>query len=162
MLLFASACRVVPIGLITSGDRLASRDRGEALFISGEAMHARFNFTDIEKHPLRDYLNSEFHARSPIPLSSPVLVSHLAFQHDALTAQDARENVLRLCQTSTCKFIENSTTHLMLDAGSFQMRWELHTEYSSYTFFCPLRVGEPLDPDTTALDAVFPLSLIHI
>ena len=119
-------------------------------------MHARFNFTDIKKHPLRDYLNSEFHARSPIPLSSPVLVSHLAFQHDPLTVQDERENVLRLCQTSTCKFIENSTTHLMLDAGSFQMRWELHTEYSSYTFFCPLRVSEPLDPDVTALDAVFP------
>jgi len=119
-------------------------------------MHARFNFADIEQHPLREHLNNEFHARSPIPLGSPALVSHLAFQHDGFTPQDERENVLRLCQISTCKFIENSATHLMLDAGIFQMRWELHTEYSSYTFFSPLVAGEPLHPDATALDAVFP------
>ena len=119
-------------------------------------MHARFNFADIEQHPLREHLNTEFHARSPIPLSKPALVSHLAFQHDGFTAPDERENVLRLCQTSACKFIENSATHLMFDAGNFQMRWELHTEYSSYTFFSPLVEGEPLHPDATALDAVFP------
>lgn len=119
-------------------------------------MHARFNFADIEEHPLREYLNNEFHARAPIPLTSPVLVSHLAFHHEGLPAPDERENVLRLCQTGTCRFIENSATHLMFDAGSFQMRWELHTEYSSYTFFRPLLVGEALHPDATALDSVFP------
>jgi uncharacterized membrane-anchored protein len=43
----------------------------------------------------------------------------------------------------------------MLDAGSFRMRWELHTEFSSYTFFRPLVAGEPA-PDTTAFDAVHP------
>jgi uncharacterized membrane-anchored protein len=119
-------------------------------------MHARFNFADIEEHPLRDYLNNEFHARAPIPLTSPVLVSHLAFHHEGLAALDERENVLRLCQTGACRFLENSASHLMFDAGNFQMRWELHTEYSSYTFFRPLVAGEPLHPDTTALDSVFP------
>lgn len=119
-------------------------------------MHARFNFSEIEEHPLRDHLNNEFHARAAIPVASPVLVSHLAFHHDGLTAQDERENVLRLCQTGACRFIENSATHLMFDAGNFQMRWELHTEYSSYTFFRPLVAGEALHPDATALDSVFP------
>ena len=119
-------------------------------------MHARFSFADIEEHPLREHLNNEFHARAPIPLTSPVLVSHLAFHHAGLPAPDERENVLRLCQTSACRFIENSATHLMFDAGNFQMRWELHTEYSSYTFFRPLVAGEPLHPDATALDSVFP------
>ncbi len=119
-------------------------------------MHARFNFAEIKQHPLRERLNNEFHARPPIHLNSPVLVSHLAFQHDEFNAQEERENVLRLCQTSACTFIENSATHLMFDAGNFRMRWESHTEYSSYTFFRPLTAGEPLHPDTTALDAVFP------
>ena len=119
-------------------------------------MHARFNLTDIEQHPLREYLNNEFHARTPVPLNNPSLISHLAFQHDGLSGQDERENVLRICQTSPCKFIENSTTHLLLDAGNFQMRWELHTEYSSYTFFRPLQAGEPRHPDATAFDSVFP------
>jgi uncharacterized membrane-anchored protein len=44
----------------------------------------------------------------------------------------------------------------MLDAGSFRMRWELHTEFSSYTFFRPLIAGEALNPDATAFDGVMP------
>jgi uncharacterized membrane-anchored protein len=36
------------------------------------------------------------------------------------------------------------------------MRWELHTEFSSYTFFRPLNSGEALHPDVTAFDAVHP------
>jgi uncharacterized membrane-anchored protein len=119
-------------------------------------MSTRFSLSGIEEHPLRDHLNNEFHARSPIPLTGPVLVSHLAFQHDGLSVTEERDNVLRLCQTSACTFLQNSATHLMFDVGSFQMRWEVHTEFSSYTFFRPLVVGEPLHPDTTALDAVFP------
>jgi len=119
-------------------------------------MHARFTLKDIEQHPLREHLNNEFHARAPIPVTAPALVSHLAFQHDGVSAQSERENVLRLCQTNTCRFIENSSSHLMFDAGTFQMRWEVHTEYSSYTFFRPLTTGQPLHPDTTALDFVFP------
>lgn len=119
-------------------------------------MHANFNLTDIEEHPLREHLNREFHARAPIPLTSPVLVSHLAFHHEACSPDEERENVLKLCQTSACTFIENSATHMLVDAGTFQLRWAVHTEYSSYTFFRTLVAGEPLDPDTTALDAVFP------
>ncbi len=117
-------------------------------------MHVRFNLTDITPHPLREHLNNEFHARAPIPLASPMLVSHLAFQHDDLSALKERDNVLSLCQTCTCTFLENSPSHLMLDAGTFKMRWESHTEYSSYTFFRPLVVGEPLHPDTTAFDSI--------
>ncbi len=116
-------------------------------------MHARFDF---EEHPLRQRLNNEFHARPPIPLVGPVLVSHLAFKHEGGTPQDEREHLSRLCQSSVCNFIESSDTHLMLDAGSFRMRWELHTEFSTYTFFRPLVAGEPLSQDATALDAVMP------
>lgn len=119
-------------------------------------MHAQFTLKDIQHHPLRDHLNNEFHARAPIPVTAPALVSHLAFKHDGVSAHSERENVLRLCQTSACRFIENSSSHLMIDAGVFQMRWEVHTEYSSYTFFRPLVVGQRLHPDTTALDFVFP------
>ena len=119
-------------------------------------MHARFNFADIAQHPLRERLNSEFHSRAPIPVQSPVLVSHLAFHHEVVDENAQREHVLRLCQQHACRFIENSGSHLLLDAGSFQMRWEMHTEYSNYTFFRPLVKGEALHPDATALDFVLP------
>lgn len=116
-------------------------------------MHARFDF---EEHPLRQRLNHEFHARPPIPLSGPWLVSHLAFAHEGGTAQGEKEHLSRLCQASVCNFIESSDTHLMLDTGSFRMRWELHTEFSTYTFFRPLVEGEPMPQDATALDGVLP------
>jgi uncharacterized membrane-anchored protein len=119
-------------------------------------MQPRFSLTDIEQHPLRERLNIAFHSRAPVPVHGPTLVSLLAFQHELTNKPDEREHVLSLCQTSACRFIENSATHLLVDAGNYLMRWELHTEFSSYTFFRPLVAGEQLDPDATAFDAVFP------
>lgn len=119
-------------------------------------MHPRFEFTELEEHPLRQRLNNEFHARPPIPIVGPVLVSHLVFKHSSATTQVERENLSRLCQAQICHSIESSDSHLMLDAGSFRMRWELHTEFSSYTFFRQLPAGVPLDPDATAFDSVLP------
>lgn len=119
-------------------------------------MHARLKLAGLEDHPLRERLNNEFHARLPIPLVSPLIVSHLVFKHDGLTAQLERDHLTRLCQSSVCQSIESADAHLMLDAGSFRMRWELHTEFSSYTFFRPLLSGEPRNLDASALDAILP------
>lgn len=125
-------------------------------FFFGREMHTRLKLAGLADHPLRERLNSEFHARLPIPLVSPLIVSHLVFKHDGLTASLERENLARLCQSSVCQSVESSDTHLMLDAGSFRLRWELHTEFSSYTFFRQLVAGEPLSVDSTALDGILP------
>ena len=111
---------------------------------------------DLEEHPLRQRLNNEFHARPPIPLLGATLVSHLVFKHSATAAEAARDNLTRLTQAQNCNAIESSDSHMMLDTDSFRMRWELHTEFSSYTFFRPLKAGEPLDPDATAFAAAHP------
>ena len=111
---------------------------------------------DLVEHPLRQRLNNEFHARPPIPLLGATLVSHLAFKHSAAVAEAARDNLTLLTRAQNCNSIESSDSHLMLDAAGFRMRWELHTEFSSYTFFRPLKAGEPLAPDATAFAAVHP------
>ncbi len=117
---------------------------------------------DLEEHPLRQRLNNEFHARPPIPLPGATLVSHLAFKHSAAAAEAARDNLALLTRTQNCNAIERSDSHLMLETASFRMRWELHTEFSSYTFFRPLTAGEPLDPDATAFAAAHPDWLVGI
>jgi uncharacterized membrane-anchored protein len=119
-------------------------------------MNPRLQIAELEEHPLRQRLNNEFHARPPIPIVGPVLVSHLVFKNPRSAIEEERANLTRLCQANVCHSIESSDAHLMLDAGSFRMRWELHTEFSTYTFFRPLVAGEPLHPDTTAFDAVLP------
>ena len=111
---------------------------------------------DLVEHPLRQRLNNEFHARPPIPLLGATLVSHLVFKHSAAAAEAARDNLTLLTRTQNCSAIESSDSHLMLETASFRMRWELHTEFSSYTFFRPLAAGEPLDRDATAFAAAHP------
>jgi uncharacterized membrane-anchored protein len=119
-------------------------------------MHPRLIIAELEEHPLRHRLNNEFHARPPVPLLGAMLVSHLVFKHSATMVQAARDNVTRLTQTHACQAIDSSDAHMMLETSSFRMRWELHTEFSSYTFYRPLISGEPLHPDVTAFDAVDP------
>jgi uncharacterized membrane-anchored protein len=119
-------------------------------------MHPRLLLADLEEHPLRQRLNNEFHARPPIPLTGPVLVSHLVFKHSATTGQAEKENLAKLCQGHVCTAIDSSDSHVMIETGAFRMRWELHTEFSSYTFFQKLEPGQELHPDATAFDAVQP------
>ena len=119
-------------------------------------MHPRLALSELQEHPLRQRLNNEFHARPPVPLVGAMLVSHLVFKHSAEKAPAARDNLSKLCQGHVCNSIESSDSHLMIDTGAFRMRWELHTEFSSYTFFRPLASGEELHPDVTAFDAVHP------
>jgi uncharacterized membrane-anchored protein len=110
----------------------------------------------LAPHPLRERLQREFHARPPIPLAGPVLVSHLAFLHDDEAAGNEREHLSRLCSENVCQVVESSEAHLVLDNAAFRVRWELHTEFSSYTFFRPLvALGAPFD-GSTALDGVPP------
>jgi len=92
----------------------------------------------IPHHPLRERLQREFHARPPIPLAGPVLVSHLAFLHEGEVANSEREHLSQLCGDGVCQVVESSDAHLVLDNSAFRVRWELHTEFSSYTFFRPL------------------------
>jgi uncharacterized membrane-anchored protein len=120
------------------------------------AMHPRLAIAELAEHPLRQRLNNEFHARPPIPLVGAVLVSHLVFKHSATTAPAERDNLQKLCQGQVCTSIDSSDAHLMLETGAFRMRWELHTEFSSYTFYKELTSGETLHPDATAFDAVHP------
>lgn len=119
-------------------------------------MHPRFAISELEEHPLRQRLNNEFHARPPLPLEGPLLISHLVFKRGRINIEPERENLVRLTQSQVCHSIESSDAHMMVDVGSFRLRWEMHTEFSSYTFFRPLPAGETLDPDATAFDAVHP------
>lgn len=118
------------------------------------SMHPRL--TDLQEHPLRQRLNNEFHARPPIPLVGAVLVSHLVFKHSTEKAAAARAHLAKLCQSHVCTAIDSADSHMMIETGAFRMRWELHTEFSSYTFFQPLTPGQELHPDATAFDAVMP------
>jgi uncharacterized membrane-anchored protein len=117
-------------------------------------VHPRLILAGLEEHPQRQPLNTEFHARPPVPLSGAMLVSHLVFKHSAPAELAERENLMRWSDALSCAVIDSSDAHLTLEAATLRVRWELHTEFSSYTFFRPLADSEQLLPDATACDGV--------
>jgi len=89
-------------------------------------------FTD---HPQRRTLSQEIRAR-PYPfLSAPVLVSHLAVMSGEHGIEEDRAYVARLCETFSADPPEANARHFAGDLGPFRLKWERHTEFTSYTFF---------------------------
>ena len=107
-------------------------------------MHPRLLLAHLQEHPLRQRLNIEFHAGPPVPLVGATLVSHLVFQNGegAEAGDDERAILAELCKGLVCTAIENADSFLTLETAAFRMRWERHTEFSSYTFFRSLAAGE--------------------
>lgn len=89
------------------------------------------------EHSLRHELNDEFHSRPPRSLSEPMRIRHLVFMHDGSSAPLEREHLDKLAANRNWSVIEASESYRMLDRDGACLRWELHTEFSSYTYFEP-------------------------
>ncbi len=105
------------------------------------------------EHDLRQALNDEFHARPPVPLESPQLISYLALHHEDESPGAAQQHLIALGKLMG-QPIDAAGTHRLIDFGTFQLKWELHNEFSSYTFFRTIARGEGLDAATSALAVV--------
>lgn len=93
------------------------------------------------EHPDRQRINAEFHARPPLPLPGPTRVSHIVLLHDKESSERERDHLALLDQASGWRVIEESESHCMLGYSRTEgvlVRWELHTEFSSYTLIRPL------------------------
>jgi len=82
-------------------------------------------------------LVNELHARPFQPCEGPMQVTHYAFQHadgdgDGLRA---REHAADLCRRFGATPPPGEASHHSADLGNLRVKWELHTEFSSYTFF---------------------------
>lgn len=98
-------------------------------------------------HPRRFELAGEVHARPHEALVAPVRASHIAVLVEAADRAREHAHVARLCREAGIAPPEPGAIHFSADLGAFRLRWERHTEFSSYTFFCPgvaaARFSEP-------------------
>jgi uncharacterized membrane-anchored protein len=92
-------------------------------------------------YPLRESIINELHARPFEPLEPPVRGSHLAVitGESVETAREQHAHFVRLCVRYDVAPPAESAKHFVQSLGPFRVRWERHTEFSTYTF---LR-GEP-------------------
>ncbi|HHL45846.1 MAG TPA: DUF3422 domain-containing protein [Gammaproteobacteria bacterium] len=88
-----------------------------------------------DNYPQRYQLHNEVHARPFIALRSPERATHLAILLNA--EQKAREPQIlaALCERYVHLPPSADADHFNADFGTFRLRWERHTEFSTYTFY---------------------------
>lgn len=121
---------------------------------NGVNMNPEPLFSDpLKVHPLRQALNDEIHARPPLPLVTPALVSFLACTRSTHTPADERAHLVALPGVpSLGERLDSDTPHWIGAFETFSLKWEQHGEFSTYTFFrTPTAAPESGE---TALDTV--------
>lgn len=89
----------------------------------------------LRDHPLRGALHAEVHSRPFAKLQAPERVSHLALLSGEGAAQRERAHVTDLCARHGVAGPPENINHFIVDLGPFRLKWERHTEFSTYTFF---------------------------
>ena len=97
------------------------------------------------QHPQRALLHNEIHARPAEVMAAPLAIAHIVMWADAAQRDASRSHVARLLRDHHQPPPDGSTTHLRCDFGAFRLRWELHTEFVSWTFTVALDPATPLD-----------------
>jgi len=85
-------------------------------------------------HPQRDRLLAEVHARPSTPIDAPMLVTRLAAVSGVRGAETDRLHMAELCAKLGQRSPSEGMRWWSVDAGEWQLRWERHSEFSSWTF----------------------------
>jgi uncharacterized membrane-anchored protein len=88
-----------------------------------------------DNHPQRFQLANEVHARPHEPLKAPERAFYLALQVDAEARGREHAHVAALCERYGTHPPPAEAIHFSADLGPLRLRWERHTEFSSFTFF---------------------------
>ena len=88
----------------------------------------------LTEHGLRRELVAEIHARPYELVEAPERGSHIALLTGERTHAADRMHLLRLCREYGAPEPAEGATHFAIDLGPMRLRWERHTEFSTYTF----------------------------
>lgn len=105
-------------------------------------------------HDARDRLLAEAHARPSTPLNAPGLASRIVTLSGETGAEDDRAHMAALCRKLGMAEPGESARWCMLNAGAWSLRWERHTEASTWTVFRPGVEPDLANFSVTALDAL--------
>ncbi len=83
-------------------------------------------------HVDRDRLLAETHARPFTPLRAPMLATRIA---TLANREEDHAHVTQLCDTLGRRPPAADARWFAIDLGTWRLRWERHTEFSTWTFF---------------------------
>jgi uncharacterized membrane-anchored protein len=96
-----------------------------------------------ENHPQRFKLHNEVHARSSVVLDLPVTASFLALMQSSEEKKQDRIHLGELCERFGVTPPKQEANHFTACFDNFQLRWEQHSEFTSYTFYVHALQNDP-------------------
>lgn len=113
----------------------------------GDAEAAR-----LAPHPLRNAILGELHARPFTALTVPARILHFAFDTAGERGHADRVNLAKFCAARGLPVPTFSERHYRVAFGTTALRWEQHSEFTTYTWELPSPAGGiPFHPPAAAL-----------
>ncbi|MEJ8812768.1 DUF3422 domain-containing protein [Variovorax ureilyticus] len=106
------------------------------------------------QHPDRIALHNEVHARPPEAMTPPLAIAHLVMLADPSQREESRRHLASLLRDHHVPPPDEQVTHLRTELGALRLRWEMHTEFVTWTFTLRIREDQLAAADlASALDA---------
>lgn len=109
--------------------------------------------TRLKPHSLRAAILSEVHARPFTPIETPRRVLHFAFETTGEAARTDRAALSDFCVRRGQEPIKADAKHHRLALGGAILRWEQHSEFTTYTWELPAEADTPFHPPAASLAA---------
>ncbi len=93
--------------------------------------------TSLTFHPMRDRLLAEAHARPSTPLVAPMVALRLGNVSGQAGVDSDRAHMAALCKMLGLAEPDSKARWWAVESDGFSLRWERHTEFSSWTVFAP-------------------------
>ncbi|WP_332683133.1 DUF3422 family protein [Bosea sp. (in: a-proteobacteria)] len=100
----------------------------------------------LDAHPSRDAILAEIHARPFAAVETPRRLLHFAFMTDQGQANADREALARFCAKRGVAGPAEGARHHRARLGEAGLRWEQHSEFTTYSWELPGAGHEPFAP----------------
>jgi uncharacterized membrane-anchored protein len=105
----------------------------------------------MRQHPLRQAVQEEIHSR-PFPvLQAPFQASHLAVLAGETGRDQEWAHLGELCRAHGVEMPGGACSFFAANLGKFDVRWERHTEFFTYTFIRTGPFSDPFEPPAISL-----------
>src|SRR5207237_3534112 len=108
------------------------------------------NGARLTAHPLRAAVLGEVHARPFTPIETPRRVLHFAFETTAERGEADRSALAAFCSARGLAEPPKGAKHHRVEFGATALRWEQHSEFTTYTWELPSQ-SMPFHPPATTL-----------
>ncbi len=115
-----------------------------ALSAGRPAADSAANAAGEQSHPLRWSLNAEMHARPFMTVEAPARLLHIALL-DTPDGPSGADLLASFCRCLGVTPPQVDQAHHTLDLGDLRLKWEQHTEFTSFTLLLPGVFDHPFD-----------------